>query len=65
MAQGEKGMQEAIREMAENLLEYEYYDYVAFEFIKEAVETTYKETGMALDKENLEAYHQYISENLI
>lgn len=58
-------MQEAIREMAENLLEYEYYDYVAFEFIEEAVETTHKETGLALDRENLEAYHQYISENLI
>lgn len=58
-------MQKAISEMAENLLEYEYYDYVAFGFIEEAVETTYKETGMALDKENLEAYHQYISENLI
>lgn len=55
----------AINEMAERLLDYEYYDYVAFEFIEEAVATTYRETGMALDGENLEAYHQYISENLI
>lgn len=58
-------MGKEIKEMAENLLKYEYYDYVAFGFIEEAVETTYKETGMALDKENLEAYHRYISENLI
>ena len=55
----------AINEMAEQLLGYEYYDSVAFEFIEEAVATTYHETGMALDSENLEAYHQYISENLI
>lgn len=58
-------MEKAVKEMAENLLEKEYYDYVAFGFIVEAVETTHKETGMALDKENLEAYHEYISENLI
>ena len=55
----------AINEMAEQLLDYDYYNDVAFEFIEEAVATTYRETGMALDGENLEAYHQYISENLI
>lgn len=55
----------AINDMAQDLLNYEYYADVAFEFIEEAVATTYRETGMALDSENLEAYHQYISENLI
>lgn len=55
----------AINNMAQDLLNYEYYDYVAFELIEEAVATTYRETGMTLDSENLEAYHQYISENLI
>ena len=55
----------AINDMAQDLLKYEYYDSVAFEFIEEAVAITYRDTGMALDRENLEAYHQYISENLI
>ena len=57
--------EDAIHEMALDLLDNEYYDYVAFEFIEEAVETTHRETGMALDRENLEKYHEYISENLI
>lgn len=55
----------AINDMAQDLLKYEYYDYVAFEYIEEAVAQTYLDTGMTLDNANLEAYHQYISENLI
>lgn len=55
----------AINDMAQDLLGYEYYDSVAFELIEEAVATTYLDTGMTLDNANLEAYHQYISENLI
>ena len=54
-----------INEMAQALLDYEYYDYVAFGFIEEAVAQAYQDTGMALTSENLEKYHEYISENLI
>lgn len=55
-----------INNIAEDLLgKYEYYSTVAFEYIEEAVAQTYLDTGMALDNANLEAYHKYISENLI
>lgn len=56
-----------IRDMAQALeWDYcDYYDTVAFDIIVEAVENTKAETGMTLCKENIEAYHQYISENFI
>lgn len=56
---------EAVYNMALDLLDNEYYDYVEIGIIEEAVKTTHKETGMSLTRDNLEKYHEYISENLI
>lgn len=44
---------------------YDYYDTVLFDIIVEAVENTKNETGLALCKENVGAYHNYIIENFI
>lgn len=56
---------DAIYDMALDLLDNEYYDYVELGIIEEAVETTHRETGLPVTHENLEKYHEYISENLI
>ena len=56
---------DAIYDMALDLLDNEYYDYVELGIIEEAVETTHRETGLSVTHENLEKYHEYISENLI
>lgn len=56
---------EAVYDMTLDLLNKEYYDTVLFEVVEEAVKTTHKETGMSLTRDNLEKYHEYISENLI
>ena len=59
-------MQKLVEKMTQMLYAFtDYYDTVAWDFLEEAVENTYKDTGMTLAKENLENYHSYISENYI
>ena len=56
---------DAIYDLTLDLVTKEYYDTVLFEMVEEAVETAHRETGLPVTHENLEAYHEYISENLI
>ena len=59
-------MQKMVNDMALALYNYtDYYDTVAWGYVVEAVENTKTETGLSLDVKNVEAYHQYISENFI
>lgn len=56
----------SIQAMAQALaMTFDYYDTVLFDIIVEAVENTKNETGLALCKENVQAYHDYIIENFI